>query len=256
MSLPGCAAIPAPYRERGADRLRDRPAHGRDGARGSEAIRHSDPRRVRERHRRCSAIGGSTNAPIHIIAIARHVGVALSIGRLGDHRLRRPAPGEHAAGRRISRRGVLSRRRIAGGDERTPRRRRVHGDARTINGQTIAENLGSAKATNPRVIRPYDQPLKAARGLQGAARQPVRFRDHEDQRDLRRIPPALSRRPERSECVRGPRRRVRWAGGLSPAHRRSGARHRRTYHLVHARRRARSAIRAPPRWSTCSRPRR
>ena len=52
MSLPGCAAIPAPYRERGADRLRDRQAHRRDGARGPEALRHPDPRGVRERHRR------------------------------------------------------------------------------------------------------------------------------------------------------------------------------------------------------------
>ena len=45
MSLPGCAAIPAPYRERGADRLRDRPARRRDRARGPEALRHPHPRR-------------------------------------------------------------------------------------------------------------------------------------------------------------------------------------------------------------------
>ena len=52
MSLPGCAAIPAPYRERGADRLRDRRARGRDRARGSEALRHPHAQGVRERHRR------------------------------------------------------------------------------------------------------------------------------------------------------------------------------------------------------------
>ena len=52
MSLPGCAAIPAPYRERGADRLRDRPARRRDGAGGSEALRHPHPRGIRERDRR------------------------------------------------------------------------------------------------------------------------------------------------------------------------------------------------------------
>ena len=52
MSLPGCAAIPAPYRERGQIAYRDRQAHRRDGARGPQALRHPDARGVRERDRR------------------------------------------------------------------------------------------------------------------------------------------------------------------------------------------------------------
>ena len=51
MSLPGCAAIPAPYRERGQIAYRDRQAHRRDGLGGSQAFRHPDPQGVRELHR-------------------------------------------------------------------------------------------------------------------------------------------------------------------------------------------------------------
>jgi len=42
---------------------------------------------------------------------------------------------------------------------------RLHGDARTINGKTIAENAGGAKTWNAEVIRPYDKPLKAQAGF-------------------------------------------------------------------------------------------
>ena len=65
------------------------------------------------------------------------------------------------------------------------------------------------------------QAAEGAGRIQGAARQPVRFRDHEDQRDLRRVPRALSVRSEGPERVRGPRRGVRRPRGLSPPHRRS-----------------------------------
>src|SRR5882762_8964378 len=79
MSLPGCAAIPAPYRERAQMAYQT-------GLR-AVAIVHEDlkPSDILTRKAfenaivACSAIGGSTNAPIHINAIARHIGVALSI---------------------------------------------------------------------------------------------------------------------------------------------------------------------------------
>src|SRR5207237_5845211 len=79
MSLPGCAAIPAPYRERGQIAYET-------GVRAVEIV-HEDlkPSDILTRKAfenaivACSAIGGSTNAPIHINAIARHVGVTLSI---------------------------------------------------------------------------------------------------------------------------------------------------------------------------------
>ena len=79
MSLPGCAAIPAPYRER-AQIAYD------TGLRAVEIVREDiKPSDIltRQAFENCivanSAIGGSTNAPIHINALARHVGVALTI---------------------------------------------------------------------------------------------------------------------------------------------------------------------------------
>src|SRR6202521_3999142 len=79
MSLPGCAAIPAPYRERGQIAYET-------GVRAVEIVwedlKPSDIL-TREAFENAivvnSAIGGSTNAPIHVNAIARHVGVPLSI---------------------------------------------------------------------------------------------------------------------------------------------------------------------------------
>ncbi|HWI17362.1 MAG TPA: dihydroxy-acid dehydratase, partial [Vicinamibacterales bacterium] len=79
MSLPGCAAIPAPYRERGQIAYET-------GVRAVEIV-HEDLKPSDILTRKAfenaiianSAIGGSTNAPVHINAIARHVGVKLSI---------------------------------------------------------------------------------------------------------------------------------------------------------------------------------
>src|SRR3954471_3546546 len=79
LSLPGCAAIPAPYRERGQIAYET-------GLRAVEIV-HEDLRPSDILTRQAfentivanSAIGGSTNAPIHINAIARHIGVKLSI---------------------------------------------------------------------------------------------------------------------------------------------------------------------------------
>src|SRR6202008_2765025 len=79
MSLPGCAAIPAPYRERGQIAYET-------GVRAVEIV-HEDLRPSKILTREAfenaivcaSAIGASTNAPIHINAIARHIGVALDI---------------------------------------------------------------------------------------------------------------------------------------------------------------------------------
>src|SRR3954453_13345247 len=78
-SLPGCAAIPAPYRERGQIAYET-------GKRAVEMVwedlKPSDFL-TRKAFENCivvnSAIGGSTNAPIHINALARHIGVELSI---------------------------------------------------------------------------------------------------------------------------------------------------------------------------------
>jgi len=165
MSLPGCAAIPAPYRERAQIAYET-------GRRAVEIV-HEDlkPSDILTRTAfenaivACSAIGGSTNAPIHLVAIARHVGVALStedwetIGYDVPLLVNMQPAGEYL-GEEYYRAGglpaVMNELFAAG---------RLHGGALTINGKTIAENVGNAKATNPRVIRPYDQPLKAHAGF-------------------------------------------------------------------------------------------
>jgi dihydroxy-acid dehydratase len=165
MSLPGCAAIPAPYRER-AQIAYD------TGRRAVEIVLEDlKPSDILTRAAfenaivACSAIGGSTNAPIHLVAIARHVGVQLStedwqtVGYDVPLLVNMQPAGEYL-GEEYYRAGglpaVMNELFAAG---------RLHGAARTINGRTMAENVSPAKTTNPRVIRPYDQPLKAQAGF-------------------------------------------------------------------------------------------
>ena len=100
------------------------------------------------------------------------------------------------------------------------------------------------------------QAAREGRRLPRAQGQPVRLRDHEDQRHLEGIPRPLSVQPEEPGRLRGPRDRLRRTGGLPPPHRRSGAQHRRDTACCSCAAPGRSAIRAPPKWSTCSRRRR
>jgi dihydroxy-acid dehydratase len=165
MSLPGCGAIPAPYRERGQIAYET-------GRRAVEIV-HEDlkPSDILTRAAfenaivACSAIGGSTNAPIHLIAIARHIGVELAIEDWETIGYDVPLlvnmqPAGAYLGEDYFRAGglpaVLHELLTAG---------RIHGDARTINGKTLAENVGKAKAHNTEVIRPYDKPLKSQAGF-------------------------------------------------------------------------------------------
>ena len=159
MSLPGCAAIPAPYRERGQIAYET-------GKRIVEMVwedlKPSDIL-TRKAFENCivrqSAIGGSTNAPIHINAIARHIGVELDDRRLAEARPRHPAAGElqpagfylgeefHRAGGVPAVMGELMRHK------------RIHGDAMTVNGKTMGENCREAPKPDGDVIWTYDKPL-------------------------------------------------------------------------------------------------
>ena len=165
MSLPGCAAIPAPYRERGQIAYET-------GVRAVEIVREDlKPSDILTRAAfenaivACSAIGGSTNAPIHVNAIARHVGVELAIDdweKVGYDvpLLVNVQPAGEYLGEDYYRAGGLPAvmRELHAA-------RRLHGDALTINGKTIAENAAGAKVYNAEVIRPYDRPLKATAGF-------------------------------------------------------------------------------------------
>ena len=165
MSLPGCAAIPAPYRERGQIAYET-------GRRAVEIVREDlKPSDILTREAfenaivACSAIGGSTNAPIHLVAIARHVGVALSVEDWETIGYDVPLlvdmqPAGEYLGEDYYRAGglpaVMHELHAAG---------RLHGEALTVNGKTMAENVAWSKATNAAVIRPYEKPLKPHAGF-------------------------------------------------------------------------------------------
>jgi len=165
MSLPGQAAIPAPYRDR-------QEAAYRTGLQIVEMV-HADrkPSDILTREaflnaiRVNSAIGGSTNAPIHLNAIARHVGVELSIddwqtyGRdipllvnlqpageyLGEDYYR--AGGVPAVVAELMKQGLIQE------------------DALTANGRSIGDNCRGATIEDDKVIKPFDAPLLAGAGF-------------------------------------------------------------------------------------------
>jgi xylonate dehydratase len=165
MSLPGCAAIPAPYRERA------RIAY-ETGVRAVEIVREDlKPSDILTRAAfenaivACSAIGGSTNAPIHINAIARHVGVALEIEdweKIGHDvpLLVNMQPAGEYLGEEYFRAGGLPAVM-----HELLQAKRGHGDALTINGKTWARNVARAKSSDADVIRPYAKPLKPHAGF-------------------------------------------------------------------------------------------
>src|ERR1700749_20671 len=140
MSLPGCAAIPAPYRERGQIAYET-------GKRIVEMVwedlKPSDIL-TRKAFENCivinSAIGGSTNAPIHINALARHIGAELSIDDWQKHGHDVPLlvnmqPAGFYLGEEYHR---------AGGVPSVVRElmahKRIHEDALTVNGKTMGAN--------------------------------------------------------------------------------------------------------------------
>jgi dihydroxy-acid dehydratase len=165
LSLPGCAAIPAPYRERAQIAYET-------GHRAVEIV-HEDlkPSDILTREAlenaivACSAIGGSTNAPIHINAIARHLGIALSIddweaiGYDVPLLVNMQPAGKYLAEEYYRAGGLpaVMRELLDAG--------RLNGDAITINGKTISENLERAQTLDRDVILPYDRPLKRQAGF-------------------------------------------------------------------------------------------
>ena len=158
-SLPGCAAIPAPYRERGQIAYET-------GKRAVEMVwedlKPSDFL-TRKAFENCivvnSAIGGSTNAPIHINALARHIGVDLSIEdwqKFGHDvpLLVNMQPAGYYLGEEYHRAGG-----VPSVVRELMKHKRIHEDALTVNGKTMGENCKTATAPDSDVIRTYDKPL-------------------------------------------------------------------------------------------------
>ncbi len=164
ISLPGTAAIPAVH----ADRLRAAEASGRAAmelVKAGMTIREIiTPRSIENAVRVLLAIGGSTNAVIHLAAIAGRLGADLSLNRLNELSDETPVlvdlkpTGEfymedfHAAG------GVGAVLR-----ELKPL---LHPDCRTVSGETLAERLSNEAAYVDRaVVRSLQDPLQPQGGL-------------------------------------------------------------------------------------------
>jgi xylonate dehydratase len=166
MELPGGAAIPAPYRERGqtaydtgkriVDMVREdlKPSDIMTRAALENAIVIN------------SAIGGSTNAPIHLNAIARHLNIPLdnddwqAIGHDVPLLVNLQPAGEYL-GEDYHRAGgvpaVVAELMKAG--------KLPHPGAVTVNGKSIGANCDNAENLNTDVIKPYDAPLKKKAGF-------------------------------------------------------------------------------------------
>jgi dihydroxyacid dehydratase/phosphogluconate dehydratase len=166
MSLTGCAAIPAAYRERGQMAYRTgrravelvnedlRPSHILTRAAFLNAIRVN------------SAIGGSTNAQPHLAAMARHARVDLHPGDWQVHGHDIPLladmqPAGRFLGERFHRAGgvpAIMHELLAAG--------KLDGSCLTVSGLRVEKALEGRAATDREVIRPYGAPLKERAGFQ------------------------------------------------------------------------------------------
>jgi dihydroxy-acid dehydratase len=165
MTLPGCAAIPAPYRERGQVAYQT-------GQRIVDMVRedlrpsHIMTREAFENAIVCaSAIGASTNCPPHINAIARHIGVELTNDdwdRIGYDvpLLVNMMPAGEFLGETYFRAGGLP-----AVVSELAKHGKIRENALTCTGKTFGENNKNGKIADERVIRPYDRPLKQQAGF-------------------------------------------------------------------------------------------
>lgn len=165
MMLPGGAAIPAPYRERGWMAYES-------GRRIVEMVREDlKPSQILTKRAfenavvTAAALGGSTNCPPHVIAIARHMGVEHSLEdwqRLGPDvplLVDCKPHGRHLAERFYRGGGVpavLKELLNAG---------RLHGDVMTVTGRTLAENLVHVPPPDREIIRAFEAPMKRSAGM-------------------------------------------------------------------------------------------
>ena len=159
MSMPGCAAIPAPLSERGEMSYLT-------GLRIVDMVKEDlTPSKIltREAFENSivlnSAIGGSTNAPIHINAIARHVGLELEIEDWEKVGFKIPMlvnlqPAGKYLGEDFHRAGgvpaVMNALLKAG---------KLHNNALTVNGKTVADNYDATATKDIDVISTFMKPM-------------------------------------------------------------------------------------------------
>jgi len=165
LSLPGCAAIPAPYRERGQMAY----ATGRRIV--EMAYEDLKPSQILTRRAflnaiaTIAAIGGSTNAQPHLAAMARHAGVELKVEDWTKYGRDVPLlvnlqPAGKYLGERFHRAGgvpaVLCELLRVG---------RIDGSVPTVSGRTLAENIKGREAVDREVITTYEKPLQEHAGF-------------------------------------------------------------------------------------------
>jgi dihydroxy-acid dehydratase len=165
MQLPGSAAIPAPYRDR-----QEVAYHTGKRIVGmvEEDLKPSDIM-TRAAFLNAivvnSAIGGSTNAPIHLAAMARHVGVELALKDWQTHGHKVPLlvnlqPAGEYLGEDYYRAGG-----VPAVVAQLMKQGLIHEDAITANGRTIGDNCRDATIEDENVIRPFERPLRHEAGF-------------------------------------------------------------------------------------------
>ena len=159
MSLPGSAAIPAPYRER--------PQVAYQTGKRIVDMVHEDLKPSDILTKQAfenaivvnSAIGGSTNAPVHIVALARHAGVDLPLQAFEDVGHKVPLlvnlqPAGKYLGEEYYQAGG-----VPAVVAELMRHGLIHEDALTVNGRTMGDNCRTAVIDLPDVIRSFDTAL-------------------------------------------------------------------------------------------------
>jgi dihydroxy-acid dehydratase len=165
LSLPGCAAIPAPYRERGQISY----ATGRRIV--EMAYEDLRPSGILTRQSflnaiaAIAAIGGSTNAQPHLVAMARHAGIEITPDDWMKYGRDLPLivnmqPAGKYLGERFHRAGgvpaVLTELLRAG---------KIDGKALTVTGRTLAENVAGRDSVDRDVITAYEKPVQEKAGF-------------------------------------------------------------------------------------------
>ncbi|MET0247565.1 MAG: IlvD/Edd family dehydratase, partial [Sphingomonas sp.] len=164
MSLPGCAMIPAPYRERG------QMAYETGKRIVDMAYEDLRPSKILTRAsflnaiKLLTAIGGSTNAQPHLIAMARHAGIEITpddwMTGYDLPLLVNMQPAGQFLSERFHRAGSIPaviRMLVEAG--------MLDGSVATVTGRTLAENVAQAVVKDPEVIWPIDAPLKEKAGF-------------------------------------------------------------------------------------------
>jgi dihydroxy-acid dehydratase len=203
MQLPGSAAIPAPYRDRAEMAYRT-------GKRIVEMV-HEDlkpsdiltPANFRNAIVVNSAIGGSTNAPIHITAIARHAGVEVPLEDWETHGRHVPLlvnlqPAGEYLGEDYYRAGgvpAVVNALMQGG--------LIAEEAPTVNGQDDRGELPGADDPRRAGDKDARQPVESGGGVRRLQGQPLRQRDHEDERDQPGFRKRYLSNPEDPEAFEG-----------------------------------------------------